>query len=129
LELKIGTVSGALWSFANDIFGVRYPPGQRPLRSKTMSFTNRHQGALITRDAHAALLDLKRLVDSAAKKIHVAERETVGVVIGRWQSDDPLRTLRDAAETLQSPNFEAAVSRAREKMESAVAWHVRVQEK
>jgi len=37
--------------------------------------------------------------------------------------------LRDAAETLQSPNFEAAVSRAREKMESAVAWHVRVQEK
>ena len=32
-----------------------------------MSFTNRHQGALITRDAHAALLDLKRLVDSAAE--------------------------------------------------------------
>ncbi len=94
-----------------------------------MSFTNRHQGALITRDAHAALLDLKRLVDSAAEKIHVAERETVGVAIGRWQSDDPLRTLRDAAETLQSPNFEAVVSRAREKMESAVAWHVRVQEK
>jgi hypothetical protein len=93
-----------------------------------MSFTNLQQGALITRDAHGAVLDLKKLVDNAAEKIRVAERETVGVAIGGRQGDDPLRTLRDAAETLQSPNFEAAVSLAREKMQTAVDWHVRVQE-
>jgi hypothetical protein len=93
-----------------------------------MSFTNLEQGALITRDAHVAVLDLKKIVDSAAEKIRVAERETVGVAIGRRQGDDPLRTLQDAAETLQSPNFQAAVSLAREKMQTAVNWHLRVQE-
>lgn len=92
-----------------------------------MCFTNLQQGALITRDAHVALLDLKKLVDSAAEKIRVAERESVGVAIGRRQGDDPLRTLRDAAEKLQSPNFEAAVSLAREKMQTAVNWHLGVQ--
>jgi hypothetical protein len=71
-----------------------------------MSFTNLQQGTLITRDAYVALSELKKLVDSATEKIRVAERETVGVAIGRQQSDnDPLKTLRDAAEALQSPNF------------------------
>ena len=93
-----------------------------------MSFTNLQQGTLITRDAYAALSELKKLVDSATEKIRVAERETVGVAIGHKQSDDPLRTLRDAAEALQSPNCEAAVSLAREKMQTAVDWHLRVQE-
>jgi hypothetical protein len=93
-----------------------------------MSFTNLKQGTLITRDAYVALSELKRLVDSATDKIRVAERETVGVAIGRQQGDDPLRTLRDAAEALQSPNFEAAASLAREKMQTAVDWHLRVQE-
>jgi hypothetical protein len=93
-----------------------------------MSFTNLQQGTLITRDAYVALSELKRLVDSATEKIRVAERETVGVAIGRQQGDDPLRTLRDAAEALQSPNFEVAVSLAREKMQTAVDWHLRVQE-
>jgi hypothetical protein len=67
-------------------------------------------------------------VDSAAQRIRVAERETVGVAIGRRRGDDPLRTRQDAAETLQSPNLEAAVSLAREKMQTAVNWHLRVQE-
>ena len=93
-----------------------------------MSFTNLQQGTLITRDAYLALSELKKLVDTAAEKTRAAERETVGVAIGHQQSDDPLRTLRDAAETLQSPNFEAAVSLAREKMQSAVDWHLRAQD-
>jgi hypothetical protein len=93
-----------------------------------MDFTNLQQGALITRDAYGALLDLKRLVDNAAEKIHAAEREIVGFAIRHRQGDDPLGTLRDAAETLQSPNFESAISRARDKMQSAVAWHAKVHE-
>jgi hypothetical protein len=93
-----------------------------------MSFSTLEQGALITRDAHVAVLDLKKLVNSAAQKIRVAERETVGVAIGRRLGDDPLRTLRDAAETLHSPNFDAAVSLAREKMQAAVNLHLRTQE-
>ena len=85
-------------------------------------------GALITRDAHVAVSALKNLVDSVAEKIRVAERETVGVAIGRRLGDEPLRTLRDAAETLQSPNLEAAVSLAREKMQKALDWHLKTQE-
>jgi hypothetical protein len=82
------------------------------------------QGALITRDAHAALRDLKTLVDLATEKIHAAELDTIGLAIGRPQGDNPSRTLLLAAETLQSPRFEAAVRQAQAKMEAAVAWHL-----
>ncbi len=81
------------------------------------------QGMSITRDAHEALAVLKKLVDSAEEKVRLAERETVAVAIGHSKGDDPLRTLRDIASTLESPNFEAAVSSVREKMQSAVDWH------
>jgi hypothetical protein len=84
-------------------------------------------GALITRDAHVALAELKILVDRTAEKLRAAERETVGVAIGRGPDENPLRTLQDAADTLQSPNFEAAVSLAKEKMQSALNWHLRLQ--
>jgi hypothetical protein len=83
--------------------------------------------ALITRDAHVALTELKELVDRATEKLRTAERETIGVAIGHSQDQDPLRTLQDAADALQSPRFEAAVSLAKEKMQSAVNWHLRLQ--
>jgi hypothetical protein len=92
-----------------------------------MSNLKLENGALITRDAHAALTELKKLVDGATEKLRTAERETIGVAIGRSQDEDPLRTLQDAADTLQSPSFEAAVSLAKEKMQSAVNWHLRLQ--
>jgi len=82
------------------------------------------QGLLITRDAHEALAVLKKLVDSAEEKIRLAERETIAVAIGHRKDDDPLKTLRDAADTLQSPDFETAVSVVREKMQVAVEWHL-----
>ena len=92
-----------------------------------MSNPKLENGALITRDAHLALADLKILVDRAAEKLRVAERETVGIAIGHSQDEDPLRTLRDAADALQSPKFEAAVSLAKEKMQSALNWHRNLQ--
>jgi len=84
-------------------------------------------GALITRDAHVALAELKILVDWAAEKLRTAERETVGVAIGHAHDENPLRTLQDAADALQSPKFEAAVSLAKEKMQSALNWHLGLQ--
>jgi hypothetical protein len=80
-------------------------PGITTLRSENMSFTNLQQGTLITGDAYVAPSGQKRVVDSAREKIRVAERETVGVAIGRQQGDDPLRTLRDAAEGLAITEF------------------------
>jgi hypothetical protein len=82
------------------------------------------QGLLITRDAHEALAVLKKLVDSAEEKVRLAERETIAVAIGHRKDDDPLKTLRDAADTLHSPDFETAVSVVREKMQVAVEWHL-----
>jgi hypothetical protein len=46
-----------------------------------MSFTNLQQGTLIALGASMALSELKKLVDSAAEKIRIAERETVGVAL------------------------------------------------
>jgi hypothetical protein len=82
--------------------------------------------ALITRDARVALAELKQLVDSATEKLRTAERETVGVV-GHGRDEHPLQTLQAAADALQSPKFEAAVSHAKEKMQSALNWHLGLQ--
>jgi hypothetical protein len=92
-----------------------------------MNSTDMQRGALVTREARLALSDLKNLVDRAAEKIHAAELEAVGVALGRRQGADPLRALRVAADTLSSPDLEAAVSQARTKMETALAWHLRPQ--
>src|ERR1700733_12812025 len=80
------------------------PPQQKP-RSKRMSNPKLENGALITRDAHVALSELKTLVDRATEKLRTAERETIGVAIGHSHNEDPLRMLQDAAETLHSPSF------------------------
>jgi hypothetical protein len=85
------------------------------------------QGMLITRDAHEALAVLKRQVDGAEERIRLAERETAAVAIGHRKDDDPLKTLLDVADTLQSSRFESAVSEVREKMQVAVEWHSKIQ--
>jgi hypothetical protein len=64
------------------------------------------RAAMTARDAHLAMLDLKRMVDSATKNVHAAERETTGLAIGS-QVNDPLKTLRQVVETLRSSDFEA----------------------
>jgi hypothetical protein len=45
------------------------------------------------------LAELRILVDRTAEKLRIAERETVGVAIGRGPDENPLRTLQDAADT------------------------------
>lgn len=88
-----------------------------------MNPTRMQRMALVARDAHLALLDLKRLVDSTVEKIRAAELQSVGAALGSPRTDDPLRTLRMAAETLRSSDFETAVSQARTKTECAVSCY------
>ena len=82
------------------------------------------KAALVTREAHQALLDLKKLVDTATQKTHAAKLEAVGHAVGSLQREDALTTLRTVAATLGSPDFDAAVSEARLKIETVVASHL-----
>jgi hypothetical protein len=60
-------------------------------------------GALITRDAGTAIMELKKFVDCAAEKPRVAERETVGAAISDRHGENPLQTLRDAQTPCSRP--------------------------
>jgi hypothetical protein len=75
-----------------------------------MASAKMQKAALVTREAHLALLDLKKLIDSATQKTHMAELETVGQAVRSSHGEDALRTLRVVAETIASPDFDAAVS-------------------
>jgi hypothetical protein len=88
-----------------------------------MNPTTMRKRALAIRDAHSTLLDLKRLVDNATVTARAAELEAVSLAISSRPGGDALTTLRVAIEHLQSPNFEATLSQAREKLEIAAAWH------
>lgn len=89
-----------------------------------MMTLNTERGKLITRDAYSAFLELKHLIEQATEQMREAEREAVGLAIGKFPTADPLRPLKVAALALQSPAFEAAVSPARAKTETALAWHM-----
>jgi hypothetical protein len=58
------------------------------------------KAALVTREAHQALLDLKKLVDTATQKTHAAELETVGQAVSSFQREDALTTMRTFAEAI-----------------------------
>ena len=82
--------------------------------------SKKQQAALTAREAHGALLELKRIIDNATETVHSAEFEAAGLAIGSWQTCDPVEILRTAADTLRSSAFEAAVSKARHKTETAI---------
>ncbi|HYL85414.1 MAG TPA: hypothetical protein VE263_14345 [Candidatus Angelobacter sp.] len=82
-----------------------------------------HKGALITREAYLALLDLKSLIEIAAEKAHVAGLDSVSLALSPRPVGDPLRALKMASDTLQSPAFDSAVAEARTKIDMAMAWH------
>lgn len=81
------------------------------------------QGALITREAYFALLDLKSLIERAVEKTRAAGFETAGMAVSPNPAGNPLETLKVAAGTLQSPDFQNALVQARNKIENALAWH------
>ncbi|HKD51922.1 MAG TPA: hypothetical protein VKB90_14025 [Candidatus Acidoferrum sp.] len=81
------------------------------------------KGALITREAYLALLDLRSLVDRAVEKAHTAGLDSVGLTVSPQPCGDPLCALRVAAQTLQSKTFDNTLAEARTKIETALAWH------
>jgi hypothetical protein len=85
-------------------------------------------GALLTREAYSALLNLKTLVELAVTEAYTASMETVGLAINTQLIGDPLGALRTAAATLESSIFESAVSEARAKIEVAVDWYKQLHE-
>lgn len=84
---------------------------------------NMHKGALVTREAYLALLDLRSLVEAAVEKAHTAGLDTAGLTVSPQPAGDPLRALRIASQTLDSETFDSALADARTKVEIAMAWH------
>ena len=83
--------------------------------------TDLQKRALATRDAHLALLELKKLVDEAAQTTHAAELEAVHSAIHPRQGDDIRARLRVVVDRLKSPIFESTLMEVREKLEIALS--------
>jgi hypothetical protein len=77
--------------------------------------------ALATREVHLALLDLKRVVDQATQTIHAAELEAVHLAIKPNLTDNISTMLQVVMDSLGSPSFEEALSRARQTLQMAMS--------
>jgi hypothetical protein len=77
--------------------------------------------ALAARAAHSALLDLRALVDEAAKTTHAAEMEAVHLAIHPREPGDVSATLRKVVQRLDPGNFEETLVRVRESLQTAMA--------
>jgi len=86
-----------------------------------MNHIARQKRALATRDAHLALLDLKKLIDEAAQTTHAVQLEATGMAISSRPDGDVSTTLRLVVERLRSSNFETTLTQAKEKLEIAMS--------
>jgi len=93
-----------------------------------VTLRNLQYGALLTREAYSALLNLKDLVELAVNNAHTASMQTVGFAVNAQPVGDPLGALKTAANTLESSIFDSAVSEAWAKIETAVDWHEELRE-
>lgn len=75
--------------------------------------------ALAARDAHMALLRLKKLVEDAAETTHAAEFEAIQMAISSSESANVTTTLQVVTNQLKSAHFDTALSQAIEKLEAA----------
>ncbi len=77
--------------------------------------------ALAARDAHEALLDLKRVVEEAARTTHCVELEAVHLAVSSRRADDISSKLRSVLERLASADFETALAKARQSLQMAMS--------
>jgi hypothetical protein len=75
--------------------------------------TEMQMRALAAREAHLALLDLKKLVDEAARTTHAAELEAVHLAMSSRPAGDITTTLQGVMANLGSTSFETALARVR----------------
>lgn len=83
--------------------------------------TDMQRRALAARDAHLALLDLKKLVDEAAQTTHSAELEAIHLAVTSRPEGDISSKLGAALDRLGSADFEAFVERARNSLQTAMS--------
>jgi hypothetical protein len=83
--------------------------------------TELQKRALAARDAHLALLDLKKFVDEAAQTTHAAELEAVHLAIRPRPTEHISTTLRVVMERLESAEFDATLTKVREKLHTAMS--------
>ena len=76
--------------------------------------------ALAARDAHEALIDLKRVVEEAARTTHCVELEAVHLAVSSRRTDDVSSKLRTVLERLAS-DFEGALAKARQSLQMAMS--------
>jgi hypothetical protein len=77
--------------------------------------------AVAARDAYIALLELKKLVDEAAQATHAAELEAVHLAISPKSQGDISTTLRGVTERIGSANVEAALTKVRQSLQTAMS--------
>jgi hypothetical protein len=77
--------------------------------------------ALAAREAHMALLELKQVVEEAARTTHCVELEAVHLAVNSRRTDDISSKLRSVLERLASADFEAALSKARQSLQLAMS--------
>ena len=77
--------------------------------------------ALAAREAHLALLDLKKVIDEATETTHAAELEAVHLAIRPNFTDNISATLQVVMGSLGSPKFEATLSKARQRLQMVMS--------
>ena len=77
--------------------------------------------AFAAREAHEALLDLKKIVDEATETAHTAELESFHLAVTRSEIDTVRKTLQEIVNSLTSPGFDDALSQVRQKLETAAS--------
>jgi hypothetical protein len=77
--------------------------------------------AFAAREAHEALVELKRLVDEAARLTHEAELEAFHTAIRRDENDNVRKSLQNVIERVKSPDLDKAIFVVREKLEMALS--------
>jgi len=75
--------------------------------------------AFATREAHEALLELKKLVDDVTNLTHAAKLESFRASINRNEECRVRSSLQVVIERLKSPEFDKTLFEAREKLEAA----------
>ncbi|MFZ0821856.1 MAG: hypothetical protein WAM91_17465 [Candidatus Acidiferrales bacterium] len=88
-----------------------------------MTSPKMHKQAVAARDAHMALLDLKKVVDRAAKTAHAAELEAVSLAVRPSSGREIPASLSVAMEDLRALSFEPTLSQAREKLQMVLLCH------
>src|SRR5262244_276149 len=97
-----------------------WPPEYRLEDGLSMNAEMQKQ-ARAAREAHMALLDLKKLVDEAAQTTHCAELEAVHLAVSTNASGDISTTIRAVLARLGSADFESSLDKARQSLRTALS--------